>query len=360
MNILYLISHAGKAGTEKYVWELMEVFSRRGDVCHLVYGEDGELSRKSAAAGCPTVQMDLRPRHVLSAARRLARYCETNRIDVIHAQYPRENVIAVLSRRFRPETRVIFTSHLTIRQGPLWRAANRIITPRDDRVVSVCTQGAELLRENGVAPERIRVIFNGVVPGPLPPRKNVIREEYGLGEETFVFLTMARYAPEKGLDALLASLAALREKTDLPFVCVIAGDGEEYDRITEEIRRLGLEEQVIQAGYRTDTEDLLCSADAYVSTALYNEAMSFAILEAMSCALPLAVTDVGAGRDLAEGCGLAVPPGDPEAMAEALCTLLADRTLCAALGRAARERVCRTFDFRKSAEELRRVYEGRE
>ena len=358
MNILYLISYAGKAGTEKYVWELMETFSRRGDACCLVYGEAGELSRKTAAAGYPTVQMDLRPRHILSAARRLARFCEENLIDVIHAQYPRESVIAVLSRCFRRETRVVFTSHLTIRQGALWRAVNRIVTPHDECVVSVCTRGAEQLRENGVAPEKIRVIFNGLVPGPPPQKKNVIREEYGLGEETFVFLTMARYAPEKGLDTLLASLSALRKKTDLPFVCVIAGDGPEFDHITREIRRLELAEQVIQAGYRTDTEELLRSADAYVSTALYNEAMSFAILEAMSCALPLAVTDVGAGRDLAEGCGLVVPPGDPEAMAEALCTLLADRTLCASLGRAARERVCSVFDFRRSAEELRGIYGG--
>ncbi len=358
MNILYLISFAGKAGTEKYVWDLMETFSRRGDVCHLVYCEEGELSRKTAAAGYPTVRMDLRPRHILSAARTLARYCREHDIHVIHAQYPRENVIAVLSRRFRPETRVVFTSHLTIRQGRIWRYVNRKITPQDACVVSVCTRGAELLRENGVAPDRIRVIFNGIVPGPLPPRKNVIREEYGLGEETFVFITLARYAPEKGLDALLASLAALREKTDLPFVCLIAGDGKEFDRIAGEIRRLDLEDRVIQAGYRTDAMDLLCSADAYVSTALRNEAMSFAILEAMSCGLPLAVTDVGAGRDLAEGCGFVTPPGDTEAMAEALCALRADSTLCRELGRAAWERASRVFDFRKSAEELRAVYEN--
>ena len=227
--------------------------------------------------------------------------------------------------------------------------------------MSVCTRGAEILRENGVDPRRIRVIFNGIVPGPLPPRQNVIREEYGLGAETFVFITLARYAPEKGLDMLLSALAALREKTDLPFVCLIAGDGEEFDRVASEIRRLGLEEQVIQAGYRTDTKALLCSADAYVSTSLYNEAMSFAILEAMACGLPLAVTDVGAGRDLAAGCGFVAPPGDAEAMAESLCTLRADSALCRELGRAAWERSGSVFDLEKSAEELHRIYEnGRE
>ena len=322
-----------------------------------MYCQKGELSEKAAAAGYPTVRMDLRPSRIPAAARALGRYCREHRIQVIHAQYPRENVIAVVSRRYCPGVKVVFTSHLTIPQGPAWRMLNRLLTPRDECVISVCRQGVERLKANGVDPRRIRVIYNGVIPGPLPPRRNVIREEYGLGEETFVFLTLARYAPEKGLDMLLAALRRLREKTDLPFVCVIAGDGDEFDRIGREILRLGLEDSVIQAGFRADTRELLCSADAYVSTSLYNEAMSFAILEAMSCALPLAVTDVGAGRDLAEGCGFVCPPGDTEAMAEALCILRTDEILCRELGRKAWERAGSVFDLNHSLEELHRVYE---
>ena len=357
MNLLYLINYAGGAGTEKYVENLMRLYTARGHACHLVYGEAGALSRKAAAAGWPSLRLDLRPSRGLTAARRLADYCRANSIQVIHAQYPRENVIAVLSRLFCPSTRVVFTSHLTIDQGRKWRYVNQVVTPRDAAVIAVCTRGAELLRQNGVCPDRIRVIFNGVEPRPLPPRQNVIRREYGLGEDCFIFVTLARYAPEKGLGFLLESLSLLKRWTDRPFVCLIAGEGEEYETIRERIKALGLDKQVIRTGYRTDTEALLCSADAYVSSSLRNEAMSFAILEAMSCGLPLAVTDVGAGGDLAEGCGYVCLPGDTEGMAENLYALLNDRERSRALGQQAYSRAVTEFDLTRQAEDLLTVYE---
>ena len=273
-------------------------------------------------------------------------------MEVIHAQYPRENVIAVLSRLFCPGVRVVFTSHLTIRQGPLWRWLNRLVTPRDACVISVCAQGAELLRRNGVCPARIRVICNGVAPKPDRPRQNAVREEFSLPADCFVILTMARYAPEKGLFVLLDALAEVRRRTARPFACLIAGEGEQFEAVRARVRELGLGEQVIQAGFRRDTETLLLSADLYVSSALYHEAMSFAVLEAMECGLPLVVTDVGAGRDLAETgetCGIAVPPGDAAALAAGILRLLEDEGLRRAWGEAARHKARTEFDLDRQA-----------
>ena len=117
MNILYLISYAGKAGTEKYVENLMRTYSAQGHRCFLAYMDGGELAEKAKALGCGVFRLDLRASHALAAAKSIARLCAENGIDVIHAQYPRENVIAVLSRLWRRETRVVFTSHLTVRQS---------------------------------------------------------------------------------------------------------------------------------------------------------------------------------------------------------------------------------------------------
>ena len=356
MNILYLISYAGKAGTEKYVENLMRTYSAQGHRCALAYMDGRELAEKAKELGCKAFRLDLRASHVFMAARRLARLCAENDIDVIHAQYPRENVIAVLSRLWRRETRVVFTSHLTVRQSFLWRAVNRRITPHDAACIAVCTQGANLLRENGVKEEKIRVIFNGVAPKPLPLRRNVIRAEFSLPEDCFIFFTMARYAPEKGLFFLLDALAQLKERTDAPFACLIAGDGELFDAVGEGIRERELSENVIRAGYRTDTAALLRSADVYVSSALYNEAMSFAALEAMACALPLVMTDVGAGADLAAGCGLCVPCGDAAALCEAVYRLMADDAFRCACGENARRRAETEFDLTHQCETLLALY----
>lgn len=345
MNILYLINYAGAAGTEKYVENLMAAASCEGHRCYLVYGVPGPLSEKCRQAGHPTLQLDMRPRKVLSAAGKLARYCREQGVEVIHAQYPRENVIALLAKEKNPSLRVVFTSHLTVRQGRIWNYVNRALSPRNHCIISVCRQGVDLLRENGMCPEKIRVIPNGIRAGAEPVRSNAIREEFGLSADTFLFITMARYAPEKGLGWLLDVLSRLKELSSRPFACVIVGDGDAFEDIGGKIRQRRLEDSVIQAGFRQDTAELLTSADAYVSSALYNEAMSFAMLEAMGCALPLAVTQVGAGEELADGCGYVAAPGDTETMAKNLQMLLEDGVLCRRLGRAAREKVCRDYDL---------------
>ena len=344
MNILYLINFAGAAGTEKYVETLMAAAGREGHRCHLCYAIPGALSEKIRQAGYPVLQLDMRPRRLFAAAAQLADYCRENAVEVIHAQYPRENVIALLAARKCPGLRVVFTSHLTVHQGMLWNYVNRIFTPQNHCVISVCRQGVELLKENGVCPDKIRVIPNGIHAGPVPRRQNVIREEFGLSPETVVLFTAGRYAPEKGFFWLLEVLSRLRDKSDVPFVCLIAGTGEEYGAIAAEIRRRGLDKNVIQAGFRSDVPALLASADIYVSSSL-REAMSFSILEAMAAALPLVVTDTGAGAELAEDCGFAVAPGDTEAMARDLLRLMTVPDLRLRLGRTARQKVCRDYDL---------------
>lgn len=344
MNILYLINFAGAAGTEKYVENLMTAAGREGHRCHLGYAVPGALSEWAQGNGYPLLQLDMRPRRLFAAARELADYCREHAVEVIHAQFPRENVIALLAGRRCPGLRVVYTGHLTIPQGLPWRLLNRLLTPRNHCVIAVCRQGERVLRANGVCPARIRMIPNGVAADAAPERRNRIREEFGLSEETFVFFTAGRYAPEKGFFWLLDVLSRLREMSARSFVCVIAGTGEEYDAVAAEIVRRGLESTVLQAGYRRDVPELLASADAYVSSSL-REAMSFSLLEAMAAGLPLAVTDVGAGAELAAGCGFAVSPGDTESMARGLAQLLEDEALCAHLGRKAREKVCRDYDL---------------
>ena len=355
MNILYLISFAGKSGTEKYVQTLMERFSAEGHTCHLVYQTAGALSETMETAGFPVRQMDLRPAHIFAAARELADYCRRNNIDVIHAQYPRENVIAVLAAR-RRRMKVVFTSHLTIEQGLIWRVLNRFVTPRDDCVISVCREGVELLKKNGVCPERIRMIGNGIEVKPPKEKNRAVLAPLGVEAGTYVFIALLRYAPEKGIDTLLHACAELKGRKKGTFVCLLAGDGELFDEATDRIRALELTDTVLQLGYRTDAEALLHAADAYVSSAIYNEAMSFAVLEAMAASLPLIVTDVGAGVSLSEGCGLAVKSGSAVLLADAMETLLTDPEKGRALGTAARQKLEREYDLTEQTKKIMEVY----
>ncbi|MBO6010252.1 MAG: glycosyltransferase [Oscillospiraceae bacterium] len=363
MKVLYLVNFAGKAGIEKYVQNLTRLLPAAVGTPYFAYGVPGQLSEKLAEAGVPSLRLSLEWKNAPRAARTLADYCRENGVEVIHAQCPRENVIALMAKKRLPSLRVVYTEHFTRRVGAAWRMLNRIFTPRDDCVIAVCQEGRDVLVANACRPDKIKVIYNGIEPRAERPRSDKLRRELGLSEDVFVISCLARFDPEKDLDMLVRALARLKELTDRPFCCCVAGDGPLMEDVRGKIAAAGLEREMILLGYRTDAADILASSDLYVCSSSRNEALSFAILEAMNSGLPLVVTDVGGNRDLAETqivCGSVVPPGDAEAFAAAIADLMADGARREEWSAAALRKVAERFDLNKLALSVFETYEETE
>ncbi len=363
MNVLYLINYAGKAGTEKYVDNLVRILGRDKIEPYFAYNLPGELSEKMKQSGVPCLQVDMGKSSIFKAAKTLAQYCRENSIDVIHAQYPRENIIALLSKRHYSKPRVVLTNHLTLRlsgaSGFVWRRLNKHFTPKNHRIIAVCNEGADIMRENGVCPEKIQVIFNGIEPAGPRVRNFDKRSELGLSPDCFVMTIFARFAPEKGLDFLVDVLSKLKNTASVPFCCLICGDGVLFPHIKQRIGELGLEGQCLLLGFRKDTAEILACSDIYLNTSNSNEAMSFAILEAMNAGLPLVVTDVGGNRDLAENriqCGYVTAIDDVDGFADHILELMKDASLCDTLSQNAIEKVSKHFDLSKLAEDVYNAY----
>lgn len=359
MNVLYLLNYAGKAGIEKYVENLCRLLPAAGFHCYFAYNLAGPLSEKLAAVGVECLQLSLEWKDALSAARRLADFCRERDIQVIHTQCPRENVIALLARRRQRRLRVVYTSHFTTPCGPAWRLLNRHFTAQNHRVIAVCRETRDVLIANGCRPEKITVIYNGVEPAPAAPASDKLRRELELGEDAFLMCSLARLAPEKGLDFLIRVMGRLRELTDAPFCCAVAGDGELRPELEAQIWAAGLERQVRLLGFRSDTQELLAGAQLYLCTSACNEALSFAVLEAMNAGLPQLLTDVGGNRDLAETgirCGQVLPYGDTEGFARAILDLMEDPARRAALSAAAREKIRASFDLNQLALDVAETY----
>ena len=328
MKILYLINYAGKAGTEKYVENLVAALHPDRAACSLCSNVDGPLADKMRERGIPCYQLEMRHPFDRKAAKELARRCRENGIDVIHAQYPRENYIALLSKKYYDRPKVVFTSHLTIRQNAVWKFFNRRMTKRDHRVISVCDEGRDILIQNGVPADVIDVIYNGVEPGEAPAERIVPRPRPALAddraENAVCLLILARLAPEKGLDFLCDAFGIAAEKTDAPIRLYIAGDGDGRADLEAHIAASGLEDRITLLGFRTDTEALLRDADIYVNSSCANEAMSFAMLEALAAGLPLIATRVGGSPELVNTggrCGYVVDYGDADGFAAAIVAL---------------------------------------
>lgn len=350
MKILYLINHAGKAGTEKYVYNLVKRFGGTETECFFAFNEPGLLSEQMDDLGVPCFQVEMKNPFDLTAAKKIAAICRANEIDIIHSHYPRENYIAVLSRLFYPKTRAIYTCHLTLKTGFSWWITNKLITPHNAKIIAVCNNAKELLVSNGVNPKKIDVIFNGITYSDTPNEPSTIRRELGIDDDTFVISILARYHMSKGIDFLVDSIAELDKIIERKYALVIAGDGEYFDDIKKRIADKNLGDKIFQLGYRNDTENILCGSDVYVNSSKCYEALSFAILEAMAKGLPIVATAAGGNGDIVNDktdCGFLVPYGDTTAFAEALNKMASDKALCKKFSENARKAVKETFNLEK-------------
>ncbi len=173
-------------------------------------------------------------------------------------------------------------------------------------------------------------------------------------------LCAANLVPVKGHDALIAAMAAAVER-GVDVTCDLAGEGPERERIGAAIARRGLAERVALLGH-VPHERLLASLRAgdYDAVALAStergtefEGIPVFLMEAMAAGVPCVATRTGAIPELvADGCGILVDQGDPQALAGALERLWRDPSLRGSLAEAARARVAAEFDTRRTTAQL--------
>lgn len=123
-------------------------------------------------------------------------------------------------------------------------------------------------------------------------------------------------------------------------------------------QRLGLNDQVVFAGFRQDTPEILCASDIVAVPSVTPEGFGMATLEGMAAGKPVIATGVGATPELIEQgkTGLLVPLNDSEALAEAILQLLASEALRRDLGKRAREKVERLFSVKRAVQGYERIY----
>lgn len=148
---------------------------------------------------------------------------------------------------------------------------------------------------------------------------------------------MTSSTPSKDHATLIRAFALLVQRHSLQLV--LAGDGILRPQLEQLAEECGIREQVTFVGNVERERLLRLYRQASVFTfSTHGEGRPLALLEAMSCRLPVVASDVpGVGEILAGSeCGLLVPPGEPEEMAQAIERILKDPGLGSRIGPAGR------------------------
>lgn len=237
--------------------------------------------------------------------------------------------------------------NITLPQGALLRQMLRAA----DHVIVVSEAIAAQFR--ALAPARaaqLTVIPNGVDSDrfyPSPELRARARRELRLSPDQRVVGTVSRLSPEKGIACFLAAAGQLA-RDRRPVCFLVVGDGPERVELQAQGGASGADIRFL--GLREDVPALLNALDLFVLPSL-QEAFPLAVVEAMSCGLPVVVSDVGGlGEIVTPGVGVRVPAGDPASLAAAVAGLIENSTARAELGAAARARVLEHFTLAAQAD----------
>lgn len=217
-------------------------------------------------------------------------------------------------------------------------------------------QRAALVRYHRL-PADMRVIWNGVPANPHLGDAGVgqkARQEFGFTPDQLVVGTVAVLSEQKGIPFLLdAAGRVCAEHANVRFLVVGGGHGEQEREYRRIVADLGISDRIVFTGWRPDAQQLLMAMDVWVMSSLW-EAMPLALLEAMSAARAIVVTDVGDNARLVTPgqSALVVPARDGAALGGAIDTLLRDPARRAALAGAAR----REFEQKFTVDQMLQAY----
>ncbi|ADW19315.1 glycosyl transferase group 1 [Desulfobulbus propionicus DSM 2032] len=359
MNILHIITGLADGGAEGVLFRLC-VHDRQN--CHTVISltDRGKYGDRLERAGVSVYCLQMpRGRLRLSALWRLWSLVRTLRPDIVQTWMYHANILGGVIARLAGNHAVFWgIRHSDFQPGTTrW---STVVIARLGAILSrwipagivFCSVNAsELHKALGYDGKKVTVIPNGYDCAEFSPdsaARSAMRTAcWGGGHAIPVIGMVARFNPQKDHRTLLQALMIL-SKRSCPFRCVLVGTGMDrhQEALMHAIREAGIEHQVMLLGQRDDIPAVMNALDLHVLSSVGGEAFPNVVAEAMACATPCVVTDVGDAAEIVGDTGWVVPPANPEQLATALAGALQemqDRFAWEQRRQAARQRIVGRF-----------------
>ena len=331
-------------------------------VCH----PDGKIGHEMSVRGVKTLTAPIggyfNPRQTL----RLYNILKSERPDILHLHLSRDLWQIVPAAVCAGTGTLILTKHVgsyVNKRDPL----HRYLYSHVKRVITV----SEVLRKNvietcAIPSERVTTIHHALDLDRYDPKmycRKAVLSELGIPDQDTVVGTVGRVSPGKGLETFLRSAKrVLAVDSKRRFRFLIVGDasfGEEaYFRSIRDLTvSLGLTDQVVFTGFRTDIPALLNAMDVFIFPS-HAEGLGATLIEAMAMGVPSVSSNSDGTLDIIEDgiTGYTVPPEDDSAMANSVLRILEDSETRQRIAAAGRNQAREKFDLDVMIRKIEIVY----
>jgi glycosyltransferase involved in cell wall biosynthesis len=341
-RVLHLQKVAGISGSEAHLLSLLPRLRERGwDIRMLMLHEHEpgawDFARELTARGVPLDSIPLRADVDPIAFLRLTAYLARARPDVLHTHLVHADAYGLLSGALAGVPVRISTKHgfNEFREAPYFGLADRAVASLAHMQIAISRGLARYLEDvEGFRGADFEIVHYGIEPNGEP-------QPYG-GEMPRL-LCVGRLIPIKGHVVLLRAFAEARR--ELPGLELeIAGRGPLEPALRALTHELEIADAVRFIGYVAPVQAAIERA-AIVVVPSMGEGFGMVALEAMERSRPVIAASIGGLGELVEDgvTGLLVPPGEAEALRDAIVRLSGDLALARRMGEAGRRRALASF-----------------
>lgn len=357
MKVLHVITGLNTGGAEIMLYKLLAHMKRSNHQASVIsLMDEGTIGRRITDLGISVLALDIH--HSLLISKRWGRIGRLVRHfapDVIQGWMYHGNLAAQMLGWWqgRPVLWNIRQSlHSFAEEKQSTKAIIRMgaILSRYPQKIIYNAHRSSLQHEAfGYSPNKTVIIANGFDTDLFTPSasaKQALREECKVSSNTILIGLIARYHPVKDHRNFIEAAARLHIKyPNVHFVFVGNGISNKNQRLRELIEQAQLKNVIHLLGERDDIANITSALDIATSCS-YAEGFSNTIGEAMSCAVPCVVTDVGDSALLVGETGIVIPPKNPNALALAWDNMLQmEKSQLHAQGIKARQQILKHYSL---------------
>jgi glycosyltransferase involved in cell wall biosynthesis len=234
----------------------------------------------------------------------------------------------------------------------------KYLSPRVDRIICLVDAIRDIFRKNLFFNKDKAITINkghdirwyaNVVP--------LTKKSLGVPDDSFLFICAANARRMKGIKYLLEATYLLPVNSNIHLMLV--GRGMDTPEFKHLIDKSPLKNNIHLLGYRSDVLQVVKSADAFVLASITGEAITKAVIEAMSMGICPLITDISGNKKLVvdKVSGRIVPPKDPSSLASAMIELSKNREQAKQFGTAAIEHIRKNLNVQDTIVRYDELYQ---
>lgn len=331
IRISFVIPTLDQSGAERQLWLLASHLPDHFEPDVVALSRGGYFADRLIEQGIPVTVLQKRFRFDPLTWHRLRQHLHCRQPDVIQSFLFAANAYVRLPGVSPSNAKVIVSERCVDTWKSGWQLAmDRRLRSRMHRMTANSQSVADFYQQRvGVRPADLAIIPNGVAEAERLSALAVpdLRDELGLPPRARLVGFVGRLAVQKRLKDLIWAFHLLQSALENVFL-VIVGDGDQRQPLADLAREMGCRDRIFFTGHSPQASQLIAQFDVFCLPSEF-EGMSNSLMEALSCGVPVAVSDIAPNLELVkpEETGLVFPLGQGPDMARALKRLLEDRDL---------------------------------